>query len=277
MYYAWYDRNTWTSGKTADLPVQLYESADRAAIERHVSQAKSVGIDGFELNWWGPNNPTDSNLQTLLEVANAHGFKATADFDLNSPFAQNAGDVTNFLNYLKRHFEHPAWFRYNGKPVVVFFGIRKYDLDTWKAIRDRVDPNREAIWIGEGDIFTYLQVFDGIHPYSIAWSSDPSRQLASYASRTRAYQGKIWMATVMPGYDDTKLDGPNRFAVDPQNGAYYTKLWQGAIATNPEIISISSWNEWMEGHYIEPSQKYGDLFLRLTPEQVQAYKKSRCG
>src|SRR5579883_2708159 len=272
MYYAWFDNNTWASGKLSDQPTVPYVSADRGTIERQVTEAQSAGIDGFELDWSGPGNPTDTNLQTLLSVAKEHGFRVTVDFDLNSPFIHNPGDVTNNLNYLKRYFSDPSWLQYGSKPVVVFYGIRAYDLGTWGAIRAQVDPDHAAVWIGEGDIFTYLNVFDGIHPYSIAWSPDPASQLASYAKQTRTYPGKLWMATVMPGYDDTRLGRANGFAVDRQNGAYYSRVWQGAIATQPSIISITSWNEWMEGSQIEPSQKYGNLYVQLTRQFSDQYK-----
>ncbi|HVB96591.1 MAG TPA: hypothetical protein VNG11_02555, partial [Chloroflexota bacterium] len=112
MYYAWYDNNTWGSGKLSDQPAVPYVSADRSTIDRQVTEAQSAGIDGFELDWWGPGNPTDTNLQTLLSVAGQHGFKVTVDFDLNSPFIHNPGDVTNNLEYLKRYFSDPAWFQY---------------------------------------------------------------------------------------------------------------------------------------------------------------------
>ncbi|HVC35720.1 MAG TPA: endo-1,3-alpha-glucanase family glycosylhydrolase [Chloroflexota bacterium] len=272
MYYAWYDNNTWGSGKLSDQPVAPYVSADRATIERQVAQAQSAGIDGFELDWWGPGNPTDTNLQTLLSVAGEHGFKVTADVDMNSPFMHNPGDVTNDLNYLKRYFNNPSWFQFDGKPLVVFYGTRQYDVGTWGAIRNQADPNHQADWMAEGDIFSYLNVFDGIHPYSIAWSPDPASQLASYASRTRAYPGKLWMATVMPGYDDTHLGRTNGFAVNRQGGAYYTRVWQGAIATKPDLISITSWNEWMEGTQIEPSRSYGNLDLQITKQMSDQYK-----
>ncbi|MGH2461535.1 MAG: endo-1,3-alpha-glucanase family glycosylhydrolase, partial [Chloroflexota bacterium] len=272
MYYAWYDNNTWGSGKLSDQPATPYVSADRGTIERQVTQAQSAGIDGFEPDWWGPGNPTDSNLQTLLSVAGAHGFKVTVDVDMNSPFIHNPGDVTNELNYLKRYFSDPSWFQFNGKPVVVFYGNRQYDVGSWGAIRGRVDPGHADVWIGEGDIFSYLNVFDGIHPYSIAWSPDPASQLASYASRARAYPGKLWMATVMPGYDDTRLGRTNGFAVNRQNGAYYTSVWNGAIATQPDLISITSWNEWLEGTQIEPSQSYGNLYLQITKQMSDRYK-----
>jgi hypothetical protein len=120
--------------------------------------------------------------------------------------------------------------------------------------------------MGEGDVFGYLDVFDGMHPFSIAWSSNPAGQLASYASRVRARAGKLWMATAMPGYDDMHSGYADPFAVDRQGGEYYRRTWNGAVATRPDLLSITSFNEFVEGSYIEPSQKYGDLYLQLTKQ-----------
>jgi len=81
LYYAWFDQNSWNPAGLSDLPASPYRSADRSTVERHVGQAKSAGIDVFALNWWGPGNPTDDNLKTLLDVAGGSGFGATIDFD----------------------------------------------------------------------------------------------------------------------------------------------------------------------------------------------------
>jgi hypothetical protein len=274
-YYAWYDWNSWTPGQLPDLPVEPYLSYERATIERHVKQAKSAGIDAFSLNWLGPANPTDVNLQTLLTVAKANSFAVTVDFDMNSPWVNNGGDVANHLNYLKRYMNDKAWLRYEGRPVVFFYGNRRFDIGTWAAIREQVDPAGATVWMGEGDIFSYLQVFDGIHPYSIAWAGDPAQQLASYAGRARSYPGRLWAATVMPGYDDTRTGrGAAGFARDRENGAYYRYVWEGALATRPEMIVITSWNEWAEGSYIEPSVAYGQQYLQLTRELVDRTRKA---
>ena len=274
MYYAWFDGNSWDPARLSALPAMPYNSDDRATIERHVRQAQSAGIDAFDLNWWGQGNRTDANLETLLLVAGGLGFQVTVDFDMNSPLVRNPGDVVNNLRYLTRYFGNGAWLRYDGKPVVVFYGIRKYDVGTWRAIRADADPSRQAVWIGEGDVFSYLEVFDGIHPYSISWSPDPAGQLASYASRTRAMgPEKLWVATVMPGYDDTRLGrGAAGYARDRQGGAFYRKTWEGAIATRPAMVSITSWNEWPEGSQIEPAQSYGDLYLQITRQYSDRYK-----
>ena len=274
VYYAWYGMGSWDAGKMSDLPATPYNSGDRATIQRQVAQAKSAGIDAFEVDWYGPSDPdgVDRNLQTLLSVSHDAGFQATAYVDIN--MIKSAADAAADLAYLQRYYSDPAWFHFDGKPFIAFYGISKFDLATWQAIRAQVDPNHQAIWMGEGVDPSYLDVFDGMHPFSIAWASDPAGQLAKFAGWTRARPGKLWMATVMPGNDDTRLRGANGFRVDRQNGAYYTGVWQGAIATHPDLVNITSWNEWFEGHQIEPSQSYGDLYLRLTRQMSDVYRAS---
>ena len=273
VYYAWYGQASWDPAKMSDLPATPYSSADRATIKRQVAQAKSAGIDAFEVDWYGQNAPggIDQNLQTLLSVAQGAGFQVTAYVDLN--LINTESDLINDLTYLRHYYADPAWFHFNGKPFVAFYHTQKFDVPTWKQIFAQVDPDHQVTWMGEGIDFSYLDVFDGIHPFSIAWAPEPAAQLASFAAKARAYPGKLWMATVMPGYDDTRLGrGAAGFAVDRQNGAYYRKVWQGAIATHPDLVQITSWNEWFEGHQIEPSRTYGDLYLQITKQESDAYR-----
>ncbi len=84
-------------------------------------------------------------------------------------------------------------------------------------------------------------------------------------------EGRISMATVIPGYDDTK-ERPSGFAVERQDGALYETLWQVAIAADPDWVLITSWNEWHEGTEIEPSDEHGDLYLELTAKFAAQFK-----
>lgn len=301
LYYPWYDVSTWESGVTADYPLHPYESWERDAIERHVGWARQAGIDVLVSAWFGPrdSNPTENNLKTLLDTAKPTGLKAAILLETDSGqfFPDRASMVHGLRHALSTHTNHPAYLRVDGKPVIfvwrpaAVFGTNGARVNkqgapsvaAWRALLDEVDPERKAIWIAEGEDFAILEVFDGIFPYSIAWAGDPGGQLASYGGRVRAYNGangtaKYWIATAMPGYDDTRIPGRAKtFAVDRADGAYYERTFHGAIASRPSWVMISSFNEWVEGHQIEPSTSYGTKFLDLTRSLGDAFRQKTAG
>ncbi|MCB0226603.1 MAG: hypothetical protein KDI02_23115, partial [Anaerolineae bacterium] len=135
FYYAWFDQNTWSSGQSVDLPAQPYNSTDPAVIERHVAQAQGAGIDALVQSWYGPqveNNQTETNFRTLLDIAAARGFKAAVDLEVTSPFLGSSGAVSQALGTLiATHAQHPAYLRYQGKPVIFFWRQQQYSVETW--------------------------------------------------------------------------------------------------------------------------------------------------
>jgi len=277
FYYAWFDQNTWASGQSADLPAELYASADPATIQRHVTQAQGAGIDAFVQSWYGPqeaNNQTEINFRTLLDVAQSTGFKAAVDIEITAPFFGDANAVKDALvTLLATHALHPAYLRYQGKPVIFFWRQQRFSPDEWRNIRNQVDPNHDTTWIAEGVDIEYQDVFDGHHLYSIAWAASPADQLAKWGNRISTYESenqtdRLWVATAMPGYDDTRLPREDTFTVPRRNGDYYRETWRGAVASQPDLIIITSFNEWLEGTQIEPGQAYGNLYLDITRELV---------
>jgi LysM repeat protein len=292
FYYAWYGLDQWTAGKVPDIPAVPYASKDRNAIVRHVEQAQSAGIDAFAVAWYGPrvrNNQTETNFQTMLEVSSQRGFRCTVDFETRSPFYSSQGDVVEGLRYLiNNHAAHQAFFRYAGKPVIffwdvsdVFRGQGQSAVDAWASIRQQVDPEHKTLWIADGADIQFLRVFDGHHLYNITWNPPASvhNTLSTWGNRVRSYSAehgtrKLWVATVMPGYNDLfTRDRSGRFSHDRRSGAYYRETWQAAIASAPDLIVITSFNEWLEGTQIEPSVSYGNLYLDLTSELSAAFKR----
>ena len=284
FYYNWFDENSW-GAKVPDQPVQPYVSRDRAVMARHIDQAKAAGIDALVVNWWGPqaDNQTETNLRGMLDEAAARGFRIAVDVDLNSPYLHGAGAIqTAMSTLLNSHAKHSAYLKVDGKPVV-FFYHQNQRLSTagWAAIRNAVDPGRNSLWIEEGTDVSPLSVFDGHHLYSVTWANrtDMSYTANKFARLVRAKAAalgapKVYVATVMPGYDDRKTGRGNAFAVGREDGAYYARSWQAAIGSAPDWIVINSFNEWPEGTYIEPSQTYGNLFLDLTAQWSAVFRGS---
>jgi hypothetical protein len=283
FYYTWFDENSWGSDQVPDLPTTPYVSRDRAVMGQHIDMAKAAGIDAFVVSWYGPtveHNQTETNFRAMLDEAAARGFRLAVDFEVTSPFFGGADDVQNALaTLLATHAQHPAYLRSGGKPVIFFWRQQRFDINRWATIRAAVDPNHSSLWIEEGVDVAPLSVFDGHHLYSVTWNppSDLSYTANKFArwvrdAADRLGAPKVYVATVMPGYDDRKTGRGNAFSVGREGGAYYERSWQAAIGSAPDWIMITSFNEWPEGTYIEPSQAYGRRYLDLTAAWSAAFR-----
>ena len=288
FYYNWFDENTWTPEKVSDFPITLYNSRHRETVVRHIAQAQEVGIDAFVVAWYGPQvegNPTETNLALMLEVADGTAFRVSVEFGPDSPFIHSQQDVVGALRHvLQVHAQHLSFLRVEDKPVIFFWRLDNIPLapgqtplEAWQAVRDQVDPDHESIWIAEGVEVAYQQVFDGHHLYSIAWSEDVHASLSDWGYRIRRYNAqygtdKLWVATVMPGYNDLKTGRADAFVREREDGQFYQDTWQAAMDSRADWVIITSWNEWVEGSQIEPSVSYGNLYLDLTAELAAQFK-----
>lgn len=274
FYYAWFDENSWSPAQVADVPLEPYVSRDPNVIARQIDQAANAGIDSFVVSWLGPGNPTDDRFRMMLDIANQKQFAMSIDFEANR-YGSRAALVSALIYVRDQLMPHGAFARVNGKPVLFFWREQVRSVDEWAEIRAQVDPHHDQIWIAEGVNIAYQRVFDGHHLYSIAWSSDVNRTLGDWSQRVRrAGADKFWVATVMPGYDDTRTTRADRFARARSNGDYYRATWNAAIQSRPDMVVITSFNEWVEGSMIEPSVTYGNLYLDLTREFTAQFKSS---
>lgn len=297
QYFAWYDGNGWNDCNISagDRPLEPYNSDDPAAIARHVQMAGDIGLDGFLLHWFAPGDRTDRNFETLLAQSQGRSFASTIVF---SRHIWNGGGATRqsiveALRYLmERYSSHPNFLKVEGKPVLFFIDLYRTPAGPspqqfWADVRDEIDPQRQAWWIAEGLDPSYLAVFDGLFVFKITHADYPNDYLkdSRWAGRVRQWakqtgQPKFWLATISPGWDDLRagcrpdVRVPNTLhRRDREDGALYQATFDAAMQSNPDWLLLSSFNEWVEGSYIEPSVQYGDKYMQMTQEFVRVFKK----
>lgn len=272
-FYGWFNTDQWNDPQLIDRPAEPYNSADGGVMARQIGQAQSAGIDGFVMSWFGPDEPyTTGVFHGLLDQAAAQGFRAAVDVDMGQGFLSTVEAAQNAVSYAVHTLaNHPAYLRYDGKPVIFFWKQQRFSPAQWREIRAQVDPDHNTIWIAEGDALAYVGVFDGLNLYNIAWSANPASTNAAWASRT-INRGGYFVATAMPGFDESRLGRANPVVRGRGNGDYFRRSFAGAAAATPHMIIITSWNEFPENSHIEPSQQYGTFYLDLAREMIAAYK-----
>ncbi len=274
----------------SDLPSTHYNSSDDATIARQLNWAVNAGITGFISSWWGIGDQTDKNFVKLLahaasvQAATGYHFASSIYFESDAPAESTPSQMVANLRYLINQYGNNAnFFHWQGKPVIFFWDPlgQGRTMATWAAIRNQVDPDHETIWSAEGVDLNMLSVFDGIHLFSAAYwgiqAGDITAVDQGFRAKIDAYNQanhtqKIWAAGVLPGYNDTRVPGRvGTYIVQRSSGATYSASWAGAIASSPDWVTITSFNEWFEGSMIEPSATYGDLYLNLTKQYTQRW------
>jgi len=152
----------------------------------------------------------------------------------------------------------------------------------WRSVRQQIDPNNNQVWCVDTTDASYLDVFDSIHFFSGGkWNNntDVAAVNAKWRNIVNQYNAahgttRLWTAGVIPGWDESKVQPRrNPIKVFPRrDGAMYEEDWRAAIASNPEWVTITSFNEWFEDTQIEPSTSYGNLYLDLTRKYSNLWK-----
>jgi hypothetical protein len=282
FYYPWYASGDWSSPMLSDHPLVPYDSADEGTILRHIEQAQEAGIDGFISSWWGPGSDTDQALGTLLDLAAERGFWVTIYFEtLTEEGGRDSREILAWLSYaIETYRDHPAFLRVDGKPLIVLWASATVPLDSWDEILGLLrQRGLDAVYLGMGYSVANLEVFDGLHEYGVFTIPDLAQVEASTGRAVHAYSllapgdmPKIWAATVQPGYDDRLIPGREGLLQERNQGQFYRDTFEAAIASDPDWIFITSWNEWWEHTHIEPSEHNGELYLDITREYARQWK-----
>jgi hypothetical protein len=110
-------------------------------------------------------------------------------------------------------------------------------------------------------------------------------QLVSYENYVSNYPEKKLVNNqypwIMPDWDNTPRAGANGWLFRGSSPELFGQLCKKAFketenkSREEKIIVLRSWNEWAEGNYLEPDQKFGTSYLEVFKQQLDKYSNGK--
>ncbi len=272
-----------------------YSSNDSAVVETHVRQCAEAGIGVIVVSWWGRDTFEDEGVPLLLDTAARHGVGIAFHLE---PFAgrdaQTSRDAIEYL--LDEYGTHPAVYRpdeYGRRPMVYVYDSYLTDAEEWRRLLDPAgdltirgtsyDVIAIGLWVNEDEGEFFLRgSFDGFYTYfgsdGFTYGSASANWpvLADWARR----HDKLFIPCVGPGYIDTRIRPWNASTTRwREEGAYYDRMFEAAVAAGPPVVGVTSFNEWHEGTQIEPAmpRTVGDyIYEDYAPLEPDYYLTLTC-
>lgn len=253
-----------------------YDSRDPRVIEQHLAWAEAAGIDVLISSWWGQGDFSDHALAELLDAAAKTSVQVAFYYEV-IPGDRPEAFIDDIAYLLTRYGDHPATFKHDGNAVVFIYdrAISQISYSDWQRVIPTLKADHDVLFIADREDRVWSELFDGLHSYN------PIGRIAGGASVQSLFDSIVWEAEsrgkisaviVLPGYDDTNIGRADPIPVSRRDGALYDELWEAAIASLPQWIVVTSFNEWHEGSQIEPSLEHGDMYLHRTAKWAERFR-----
>jgi len=269
-YYIWFDPQSWDRAKKDYPLLGRYSSDDVDVMRRHIEWAKAAGIDGFIVSWKSTEK-LNRRLDQLVKIAEEENFKLainyeSLDFDRN-PLPPEQLDAD--LNYFVQHYADNSVFDLFEKPMVIWAGTWEFSLDEIKSVT-QTKRNNLLILASEKNMEGYQRLSEFVDGDAYYWSSVNPDSHSSYLDKLTAMgetihqNGGMWIAPAAPGFDARLVGGTS--VVERKNGQTLKTELNTALQSLPDAIGLISWNEFSENSHIEPSQTFGNLYLKVLAQ-----------
>jgi hypothetical protein len=198
-----------------------------------------AGVDEVVISWWGWGSPTDRRLPAVILAARRYHLQVAVHIE---PFDdRNAEAVAGDVAHL-----HDLGIR-----DVYVFDAQQIPAADWAAVRPEI-PQGVRVFAQTGSVgFAAAAKFDGIYTYDIV--TYPGGKFIRLCDQ--AHKAHLLCApSVGPGYNALRADGDHQLKAR-RHGATYDAMWEAALGASPDVVTITSYNEWGEGTQIEPARK----------------------
>jgi hypothetical protein len=221
-----------------------YASDDPAVLERQMTQIAAAGVDEVIVSWWGRGSNEDRRLPVVMAAARRHHL--TVAIHLEPYDGRSPATVQQDLAYIAGL----------GIKDVFVYHPQDFAAADWATINTAA-PQSLRLFAGTQLVgFAAAGKFDGFYTYDfITFGAAKFARLCQQAHAVHL----LCAPSVGPGYDGTRAGeaSPGR---GRRNGQTYDNLWSAALQASPDLVTITSYNEWGEGTQIEPSAaKHGYL------------------
>jgi hypothetical protein len=196
----------------------------------------AAGVQEVVSSWWGWGSAEDVRLPMIVKEAHAAGLAVAVHLE---PYPGRTIDT------VQADIDH---LRTLG--ITRVFVYRPFDIAPadWAALRDRepgIELYAQTTLVGRAA----KARFDGVYTYDVLlWGGDMYSRYCAQAHRV----GLTCLPSVGPGYDATHATADTR--IKPRrDGATYDAMWQAAMRSSADGVTITSYNEWHEGTQIEPA------------------------
>jgi hypothetical protein len=254
FYYAWYgtprvdgDWLHWGQGQfqppqgigSTYYPKRgPYSSGDPKLVRDQMREIAAAGIDTVVVSWWGPGSMEDRRLRPVAAAARAAGLSVALHVE---PWTGRTPDaVVDAL---------PGLRALGIRDVYVYDSTVAADSE-WRAALARLGSGMR--------VFAHTPLpgkarkggFQGLYTYDVLVNDGSSfRRMCNGAHRL----GLACAPSVGPGFDSLRATGEMR--VRPRSdGRWYDRMWSCALHARPDVVTITSYNEWHEGTQIEPAR-----------------------
>ncbi|XP_067840869.1 glycoprotein endo-alpha-1,2-mannosidase-like isoform X2 [Heptranchias perlo] len=279
-----------------------YSSRDPAVLNAHMKQLRAAAIGVLALSWYPPGlsdengEPTEDLVPVILEAAHKYQLKVTFHIE---PYEGRENSLYSNLKYIiDKYGSHPAFYRYKtstGRILPMFYIYDSYltSPGSWANLisvsgshslrNTQYDALFIALIVEEKHKNEILQAgFDGMYTYfaTNGFSHGSSHHNWQAIKDFCDSNNLMFIPSVGPGYIDTSIRAWNNHNTRNRvNGKYYETALSTALLVRPEIITITSFNEWHEGTQIEkavPKKSSQLVYLDYLPHKPDIYLELTC-
>jgi hypothetical protein len=283
----------WQEGFKGMPLLGRYDSQDQIVISKHIDYATGHGIGAFIVSWWGPNsfedvtireyllkNPLINNIKIQILYESAGRLQPTKEngneiiIDLDDPTNRNI--LLNDFNYLAdNYFNIPQYLKIGNSPTIQIYLARIFKGDVAgviSSLRKQAHDRGYDLYL-VGDLVYWqnpttpsekerIKLYDAVTAYNMHtnvrevlndFESKVAKKYDEWSSVAKDLKVGF-IPSALPGFDDSAVRVGNiPLPKSTDRFKKQIKIAKSYIDNNLKTINITTFNEWHEYTYIEPS------------------------